>query len=447
MKSFFSLPPYKTYGGAHIPHHKITARSKTITMPAPDQVVIPMLQNVGVPCKPTVKRGDHVYRGQKIGDSEAAISAPIHASISGSVSKIEKIMLPGGQVCDAVYIDSDGLMESSRDLTPPIVSNAADFALAIRESGLVGLGGAGFPAYVKLQPAKPIDTLIINSAECEPYVTSDNRCAIEEAHSVLEGIYAIKSILDVHRVIIAVEDNKPDVIAILKEIADDKDRDPNDEVKILPLKSRYPQGAEKTLIKSCTNREVPPLKLPADVGCIVMNITSVAFIANYLKTGMPLVSKRITVSGNAVSSPNNVLVPIGTKISDIIGFCGGFSAEPKKILLGGPMMGTAIADISSPILKQNNSILIFDEKSASLPKPSSCIRCGKCVQNCPMHLVPTMIEKAALSEDTELLKKYNVNVCMECGTCAYGCPANRRLVESIRIGKSILREANTKKKG
>lgn len=447
MNLSFPEKPFKSRAGAHIPHHKITARAKTITMPPPDQVVIPMLQNVGAPCTPLVKRGDYVYRGQKIGDSEEYISAPIHASISGTVSKIDKIMLASGQMCDAVFISSDGLMKASPDLTPLIISNASEFAQAIRQSGLVGLGGAGFPAHVKLQPTKPIDTIIINAAECEPYVTADNRCAVEEPKAVLEGIYAIKSILGVHRVIIAVENNTPDVIEVLTEIANNKEHDPDDEVRILSLESSYPQGAEKVLIKSCINREVPPGKLPPDVGCIVMNIASVAFIANYLKTGMPLVSKRVTVSGTAIHTPSNVLVPIGAMLSDIIEFCGGYSVEPKKILLGGPMMGTAIAHTDIPLVKQNNSILAFSEKKAILPESTSCIRCERCVRTCPMNLVPNVLEKAALNKDIEALEKYNVTLCMECGTCAFGCPANRRLVQAIHLGKSVLREANAKKKG
>ena len=449
MESGFPSKPYKIHGGANVPHHKNTSRLPSVTMPAPKQVVIPMQQHAGAPCTPLVKKGDHVYRGQKIGDSSAFISAPIHASVSGTVSAIQQVMLPGGQVCDAIVIDSDGFMESSPDLTPPIVSNTAEFTAAIRESGLVGLGGAGFPAHVKLNipPNKKIDTIIINAAECEPYVTSDHREAIESPRAVLEGIYALKSILNINRVIIAVEDNKPDVIEALKKIADNTDHDPNNEVRILPLKSKYPQGAEKVLIKSCTNREVPPGKLPADVGCLVMNITSVAFLANYLKTGMPLVSKRITVSGPAIASPKNVIVPIGTRISDLIDFCGGYALPPKKLLMGGPMMGLAITDDQLPVLKQNNAILAFGEKDAVLPKPTACIRCGRCVAGCPMNLVPTMLEKYAEQKDLEGLEAYGAMACMECGTCAFNCPAGRRLVQAIRLGKGLLKAAAAKKKG
>lgn len=356
--------------------------------------------------------------------------------------------MPGGQPCPAVTIESDGLMEADPEIRPPIVSNAAEFTQAIRASGLVGLGGAGFPAHVKLTipPDKKIDTLIINAAECEPYVTSDHREAVENSKAILDGVYAVKNILHIHRVIIAVEDNKPDVIKILTDIADNKDLDPNDEVRILPLKSRYPQGAEKVLILSCTNRQIPPGKLPADVGCLVMNIASVAFVANYLKTGMPLVSKRVTVSGTAVASPKNVIVPVGTQISDIIEFCGGYSSEPKKLIMGGPMMGVAITSDQLPILKQNNAILAFSEREARLSQPTACIRCGKCVQGCPMFLMPTMLEKAVEQKDTEQLEKLGVMVCMECGTCAFNCPAHRRLVQSIRLGKNLVRAASAAKK-
>ena len=432
-----------------MPHHKLTAKMATVTMPAPETVTIPMQQHVGAPCVPLVKKGDHVYRGQKIGDSDAFISAPIHASVSGEVVSIEKIPTATGQFCEAVVIASDGLMESSPELTPPIVSNAKDFSAAVRESGLVGLGGAGFPAHVKLSipQGKKADTLIINAAECEPYVTADHREAMENTKAVLEGIYAVKSILNISRVIIAVEDNKPDVIEVLEKIADDTERDPNDEVRVLTLRSRYPQGAEKVLIKSCTGREVPPGKLPIDVGCIVMNITSVAFLATYLKTGMPLVSKRITVSGTAVQAPKNVMVPIGTKISQVIEFCGGYSVPPKKLIMGGPMMGIALTGDQFPILKQNNAILAFDEKEARLMEPTACIRCGRCVSGCPMNLIPTTLEKLALSGDVKGLEENHVMVCMECGTCAFNCPAKRRLVQSIRLGKNLVKNAAAKKKG
>ena len=401
-----------------------------------------MQQHVGAPCKPLVKVGDTVDVGQKIGDSDAYVSAPIHASISGKVTAITQVTLPGGQRTDAVVIQSDGEMRVSPDVKPPKVDSAESLCRALRESGLVGLGGAGFPAHVKLNvpKGKRIDTLIINAAECEPYITADNREAIENAQSVLEGVYIIRDLLHIDRVIIAVENNKPDVIETLTRIADNPERDPDDNVRVLPLRARYPQGAEKVLVKSCTNRVIPLGKLPADVGCIVMNITSVAFVADYLKTGMPLVKKRVTVDGSAIQHPQNVLVPVGTKISDLVAFCGGWKAEPAKLLMGGPMMGLALTGDDLPILKQNNGLLAFAEGDAVLPEPTACIRCGRCVAGCPMDLMPTQLEKYAELGDVDALNRYGVMCCMECGTCAYNCPANRPLVQAIRMGKALVKK-------
>ena len=405
-----------------------------------------MQQHVGAPCKPLVKVGDLVQVGQKIGDSDAFVSAPIHASISGKVSAITKVALPGGQMVDAVVIESDGQMTVSPEVRPPVVNTPEDFIRAVHESGLVGLGGAGFPAHVKLNVPKDkhLDTLIVNAAECEPYITADNREALENSWAVLSGVYAVRDLLGLERVIIAVEDNKPDVIEVLRKVADNPKLDPEDRVRILPLRARYPQGAKKVLGQSCTNRVIPLGKLPADVGCLVMNITSVAFLADYLKTGMPLVKKRVTVDGSAIASPKNVIVPIGTKIADVVAFCGGYSQPPAKLLMGGPMMGIALTSDELPILKQNNGILAFAEKDAALPKPTACIRCGRCVSGCPMNLVPTQLEKYAELRDTDKLDQLGIMCCMECGTCAYNCPAHRPLVHAIRMGKALLRNGGKK---
>lgn len=438
----FPKKPFRTHGGAAVPHRKNTAQLQTAVLPCPDQVTIPMQQHVGAPCRPLVKVGDTVDVGQKIGDSDAYVSAPIHASISGKVTAITQVTLPGGQRTDAVVIQSDGEMRVSPDVKPPKVDSAESLCRALRESGLVGLGGAGFPAHVKLNvpKGKRIDTLIINAAECEPYITADNREAIENAQSVLEGVYIIRDLLHIDRVIIAVENNKPDVIETLTRIADNPERDPDDNVRVLPLRARYPQGAEKVLVKSCTNRVIPLGKLPADVGCIVMNITSAAFVADYLRTGMPLVKKRVTVDGSAIQHPQNVLVPVGTKISDLVAFCGGWKAEPAKLLMGGPMMGLALTGDDLPILKQNNGLLAFAEGDAVLPEPTACIRCGRCVAGCPMDLMPTQLEKYAELGDVDALNRYGVMCCMECGTCAYNCPANRPLVQAIRMGKALVKK-------
>ena len=260
----------------------------------------------------------------------------------------------------------------------------------------------------------------------------------------MSGVYLVRDLLKLDRVIIAVENNKPDVIKELSKIAYSETHDPENRVRILPLKARYPQGAEKVLIKACTNRDVPIGKLPADVGCLVMNVTSIAFLADYIKTGMPLVKKRVTIDGSAITYPQNVIVPIGTKIADVVNFCGGYREKPRKILMGGPMMGLAVASDELPILKQNNGIIALDEKEAVLPNATACIRCGRCVAGCPMNLVPTQLEKFSQAKDMEMLKKYEVMDCMECGTCAYNCPAGRPLVQSIRMGKALVRAGGKK---
>ncbi|WP_195986034.1 electron transport complex subunit RsxC [Clostridium sp. D33t1_170424_F3] len=447
MELTFPEKPFHSHGGAHVPHRKNTAQMESAVMPPPAQVLIPMQQHLGAPCVPTVKVGDLVQVGQKIADSTAFVSAPIHASVSGKVSAVKQVMLSGGQYVDALVIDSDGEMTVSPEVKPPEVNTKEEFIQAVRESGLVGLGGAGFPAHVKLNVPKDknIDTLIINAAECEPYITADHREAIENSWAVLSGVYAVKEMLGIERVIIAVENNKPDVIETLNKIAYDDKRDPENHVRVLPLKASYPQGAEKVLIKSCTDREVPMGKLPADVGCVVMNITSVAFLADYLKTGMPLVKKRVTIDGSAVQYPKNVIVPIGTPIEEVIRFCGGYKVPPKKVLMGGPMMGIAITDDSLPIIKQNNGIICLDEKEARSLEPTACIRCGRCVSGCPMKLVPTMLEKYAEKKMVEELQEYSIMDCMECGTCAYNCPAGRPLVQAVRLGKALIRNAGGKK--
>ena len=444
----FPKHPFRTHGGAAVPHHKNTWELPTATMPPPERVILPMQQHLGAPCVPTVKKGDTVFVGTVVGDSDAYVSAPVHASVSGTVEELTTVMLTGGQMTQAVVIRSDGKMEKDPAIYPPAaITTKEELAAAARSAGLVGLGGAGFPAHVKLNvpEGRQIDTLIVNVAECEPYVTSDHREALENGKNVLEGIYKVKEILEVQRVLIAVEDNKPDVIQRLSEIANDPQRDPLDQVRVLPLKSRYPQGAEKVLVQACTGRKVPEGKLPADVGCLVMNIGSISFLASYMRTGMPLTLKRVTLDGSAIAHPQNVIVPVGTPIKDVVAFCGGYKAEPKKLIMGGPMMGVAITSDELPILKQNNAILAFDEREAALRQPTACIRCGRCVAACPMQLMPTKLEQAAERKDTEALQSLHVMTCMECGCCSFSCPAGRRLVQAIRLGKSYVRKAGGKK--
>ena len=444
--SWKPLSPFATKGGIKVPHLKNTSSVKTVIMPPPEKVIIPMQMHIGAPCTPTVKVGDAVKVGTVIGDSTAFVSAPIHSSVSGTVSAIKTLTMPAGNVVTAVEIKSDGLMEKC-ECTPPVVESKESFIAAVRASGLVGLGGAGFPAHIKLNvPAdKHVDTLIINAAECEPYITSDHREIIENSWDVLSGIYAVKELLGVRNVLIGIESNKPDAIDLLSRMAYDDTRDPENEVRVVKLKTDYPQGAEKMLIKACTGREVPEGKLPADAGCVVMNVTSVSFLSSYLKTGMPLVSKRITVDGSAIESPCNVIVPIGTSVSDVIEFIGGCKSKERKILYGGPMMGIALHDEELPVIKNTNAITVFAEKEAEPAPESACIRCAKCAYNCPMGLVPLKLATASVHGDIEALKKYGLMSCMECGSCTFVCPANRQVLQRIRLGKVKLREEAAKK--
>ena len=435
----------KVRGGGKVTHHKNTAELEVVRMPEPKQVILPMQQHIGVPCTPTVKVGDYVKVGQVIGDSDKFVSAPIHASVSGTVTAIGNVKLPGGAMAQGVTIESDGEMQLYEGIQAPHVETKEDFIKAIRESGLVGLGGAGFPTHVKLRvPLEShIDTLIINAAECEPYITVDYRECVENSWDIYSGIRTMMEFLEIPNVVIAVEDNKPEAFKILEQIVDG-DSSANGALKIMQLESRYPQGAEKMMGQSATGRQIPPGKLPSDVGCMVMNVTSIAFISRYLKTGKPLVSRSLTVDGMAIREPKNVRVPIGTSISDIIDFCGGFKDDPVKIVAGGPMMGAAITSIDHPLSKSNNAILAFSKDDAKIFRETDCIRCGKCATACPMSLVPTRIVRNTKAKDADALLKDGVMVCMECGSCAYSCPAKKPLVQHMRLAKAVIREAGAK---
>jgi len=436
----------KGRGGVSVSHSKNTQDCKIVRMPPPEKVVLPMQQHIGAPCEPLVKIGDEVKVGQIIADTDKFVSTPIHSSVSGKVTAIGEVKLANGSISKAVTIESDGQMTLFDGFTPPKIENAADLTKAVRESGLVGLGGAGFPTHVKLalMPNENIDTLIINAAECEPYITVDYRECMENSNNVIKGVMTMIKYLGFKQAIIAIEDNKPQAIDLLqqkvKELAGE-----NSNIKIMALKSKYPQGAEKMMVQSATGRKIPPGKLPSDVGCVLINVASVAFIQRYVETGKPLVSRSVTVDGSAIHTPKNVRVPIGTSISDIIDFCGGFKAEPFKILSGGPMMGAAIIGTDLPLLKQNNAILAFAEGTFKVKPERDCIRCGRCAQVCPMSLMPTLIARYAKSKEADKLTDSGVMVCMECGSCAYVCPAGLPLVQHMRLAKSVIREAGAKK--
>lgn len=438
-------PVANGHGGVRVSHNKNTSALEIVRIPTPERVILPMQQHIGAPCEPTVKVGDEVKVGQVIGDTDAFVSAPIHASVSGKVTAVGPVKLANGNMVPAVTIESDGLMTLDENIKAPVINSREDFLKAVRASGLVGLGGAGFPTHVKLgfKEDSGVDTLIINAAECEPFITVDHRECIDNSWDVLSGVYTIKEILGFKNVYIAIEDNKSDAFkALMKVAADDADFD--DSVKLVVLKSRYPQGAEKVLIQSVTGRCVPPGKLPSDVGVVVMNVASVSFLGRYLKTGKPLVSRSLTVDGSAIAEPKNIRVPIGTEISKIIEFCGGFKAEPYKVISGGPMMGMALSDIDVPLLKNNNAVLAFAADTVRVKTTRACIRCGRCVDACPMNLMPTKIETRAHLKDAEGLTAANAMTCMECGSCAYACPSGRPLVQYMRLAKAVIREAGAK---
>ena len=428
-------------GGVQTPHRKHTAECETVVMPAPEVIILPMAQHIGTPCEPVVKVGDTVEVGQVVADSDAPVSAPIHSGVSGTVTALQEVLLPGGRTTPALVIRSDGEGRIHESVRPPKVDTFEEFLAAVRACGLVGLGGAGFPMHVKLNPQNrdAIDTIIINAAECEPYITTDYRECMENSWDVVSGVQTVMEFLQTERVIIAVERNKPAAIAQLSRIAATVSR-PGRQVVVKGLPARYPQGAEKVLINACTGRQVPAGGLPADVGCIVMNVTSVAVLSRYLKTGMPLVTRRVTVDGSAVKNPMNLRVVIGTPVSDVLAFVG--TDKPVcKLLFGGPMMGLALMDDTLPVMKQNNALLAFAREDAADIPASACIRCGRCVDACPMRLLPTAITKAYTAGDRRALSRLNIMTCMECGCCTYSCPAHRPLLQTIRMAKAALRQS------
>ena len=425
-------------GGANVPHRKTTADRATVVMPPPPQVLIPLLQHIGVIGEAKVQKGDAVKVGQILGDSDKAMSAPVHSSVSGTVTNVDFMLWAGGVQVITVEIQTDGKQELAADLAPPEIRSKQDFLKAVRASGLVGLGGAGFPAHIKLSPppAAKIDTLIINAAECEPYITSDYREILENSWNVLNGIQLVLQNLGIPRCLIGIEDNKPEAIAELKKICHQAKN-----VSIVALPTRYPHGAEKMLIWATTKRAVPIGKLPSDVGVIVMNVTSVAFLAEYVKTGIPLIKKKVTVAGPLVKDPQNIEVLIGTPLADVFAFAGGFTDEPRKVIMGGPMMGVAQHTLDTAVVKHTNALLAFGAEEGELPAASACIRCGRCVAACPMSLLPLELNRSALKNDTDSLNKLSVGACIECGSCSFVCPAKIHLVQAIRLGKTQVRLA------
>lgn len=423
----------------HPLQHKDAADVESVTMPLPEKIILPTLQHIGAPCVPTVKVGDTVDVGQVVADSDAPVSAPIHSSISGTVTEMKEVLLPGGRRSQALVIVSDGERRPHSSMKPHEPKTFEEFIEAVRDSGLVGLGGAGFPTHVKLNPKNrnQIDTIIINAAECEPYIVTDYRECMENSWDIISGLRTVMPFLGAGRAIIGIESNKPAAIAVLSHMAATIN-DPRRSITVKALHTRYPQGAEKVLIAECTGRIVPAGGLPADVGCIVMNVTTVAKLRRYLKTGTPLIRKRLTIAGSAVERPMNLRTWIGTPVQDVLNYVG-LKKPVRKLLYGGPMMGLALMNAELPVLKQNNAIVALAEEDVREIPASTCIRCGRCVDACPMKLLPTSITKAYMANDLEALRRLSTMTCMECGCCTFSCPAHRPILQTIRMAKDVLR--------
>lgn len=431
--------------GIHTPHRKGTKYRLVLRMDPPETVTIPMAMHIGKPAIPTVKVGDLVCVGTKIGEADGYISSPVYSSVSGKVAKLAEYRLLNGAITTAVIIESDGKMTIDESIVPPAVTNKEELVAAVRDSGIVGLGGAGFPTYVKLDvdPAR-IDYLVINGAECEPYVTSDTITMRTRGDDMLRALQALNKHLGIKNIIIGVENNNKKAAGAMEDLAT---RAPELSVKVLSLPAVYPQGGEKVLVYHATGRKILTDQLPIDVGCVVMNCTTLAAIGAYLKTGMPLVEKCVTVDGGAVRIPRNVLAPIGASIQSLFDFCGGLTEDPAKLVYGGPMMGITIPDTTAPVIKNTNAVLALTKKEAWLPKTTACIRCGTCVNTCPFGLEPASIAEAYEKKDLAALKSLRVTSCMECGCCSFVCPANRPLVQLNKISKQLLREEAGKEGG
>ncbi len=441
-------------GKVHVPHRKNTAEAAPRRMPVPSTVSLSMLHHIGAPATPVVKAGDRVYVGTLVGEAAGYVSSPVHSSVSGTVKKIEKVLNSQGRETEAVIIESDGEMTPDPEIRAPQITDFASLSAAVRASGLVGLGGAGFPTSVKLDALGKgiIKRLVINGAECEPYITSDTRTMVEKADLLRCGVEILSRFCNFEDIVFGIEKNKPEAVAKLREAFADMEN-----VRVEALPSTYPQGGEKILIYNTTGLVVPEGKLPADVGVVVMNVTSLAFLASYIKTGMPLVEKVITVDGSAIASPANVIAPIGVSLGEVIEFVGGVSSEVGKILLGGPMMGIAVYSDTHPVLKTTNAITVMSVSDARPKADTACIHCGRCVSACPMGLQPTYFARALNISDKremcERLEDQKINLCIECGCCSFVCPAKRPLVENNRLAKAAVREyktsvaANGKKEG
>ena len=431
------------FGGIHPKYKKeMSTQVTTFHSITPKFVVIPLQQHIGAPCMPLVAVGDSVLRGQKIGDGEG-LCVPVHASVSGKVIAIEPRPHTSGRMVNSIVIENDfqdATIELKENNWPLEQLEIDDILHAIREAGIVGMGGAAFPGNVKaLSAMGNVDTLIANGCECEPYITADDSLLRTNPEQVLEGMLILRHVLNPDRVVLAVEDNKAEAIQKIKALLP---KFPGIELKVLP--TMYPQGAEKQLIQSVTRREVLPGQLPVSVGCAVFNVSTYAAIYRALRFGMPLIQRIVTISGEAIAEPQNFIVRIGTPIHDLIEAAGGLHGLTERVISGGPMMGAAQSDLSVPVIKATNSILCLLKDENGAAENPVCLRCGKCCSVCPMRLQPLYMYRFTNAGRVDELNRLNLLDCMECGSCAFTCPGKLPLVEVFRKGKQMVREANAK---
>jgi len=425
----------KTFkGGVHPRAYKeLTEKLPLKIMPAPKQVIIPLSQHTGKPAQPLIKKGMEVKTGELIAEQNGFISSKIHSSVTGKITKIGEAVSFNGLMRESIFIESYENEEFVK--LPPLDSEkvtSEEIIQRVKDAGIVGLGGAAFPTYVKLSPPpdKKIDYIILNGCECEPYLTRDYRLMLERTDDVISGLRLIMKAVNVKKGIIGIEDNKLEAINKLEKAVSNFP-----EITVIALKTKYPQGAEKMLIKAATKREIPPNKLPFDVGCIIQNIGTAVAIHDAVTKGEPQITAILTVSGKGINQPKNLIVRVGTPLIDVLNFCGGIKEDAEKIIVGGPMMGFAQYDLFAPITKATSGILVLTKDEAHNFEETNCLRCGKCVEVCPLNLVPTRLVRLIQFKKYEEVKKLGITICMECGTCTYSCPANIPLVQWIRLGK------------
>lgn len=436
----------KTFkGGAHPYDGKKMSRECPIEILNPgDTLVYPLSQHIGAMAKPLAKAGDRVLVGQKIAEKGGFISANIHSSVSGTVKAIEKRLVATGGMVDSIIVENDGMYEEAA----PIFSGNPDelskdeIIKIIEEAGIVGMGGAGFPTNVKLSPknADIIDSIIVNGAECEPYLTSDYRRMVEQTDKLVKGLKIVLKIFPDAKGYFGIEDNKPEAIEALLKATENEDR-----IEVVPLKTKYPQGGERSMIYAVTGRKINSKMLPADVGCIVHNVDTIYAIYNAVYNGKPLIERIVTITGDAVRTPKNFQVRIGTSFRELIDAAGGFTTEPEKIISGGPMMGFSFFNIDVPVVKGSSSLLAFIKDDVSHEEPSACIRCGRCAAACPEHLLPMKLAALAGQNEPEEFKKLGGMECVECGCCSYVCPAKRQVTQSVRSMKKLIIASARKK--